>query len=811
MKSHPKSRSGLLLDAHSISRNQKEKHLLELTEDAFRDHVVRVIFERRGLKLLRDTCGADEEGKDSIFIGVDQLKRRLLYAIQTKRGNLNMASKAADNVVAAATQLRTALEANIYLSTTKEKVRPNHVILCASGKINNAARQHIVECIPDPRISFMDVNDIIHDIDELYPEFWYSIDAQKFPYLRKLMDDLLQSSDTIAISELGIEGKGYAPITDDSYVTLYLSRITAKTIKRRGEVIREPELEQIQVSALLKQRERRFLMTGEGGAGKTTALRRLGYELAQEGLRSGKMTELPIFMKISEIARLPQRLIEIAASVTARISPNGKAAFTVADAEQGMIVLLMDALDEIPAEDDKIAVLNKIDEFHREFPRCPIIITSRDYAFVHRIPLLQTYTRYNVISIDIKQASKIINRISKGRALPKEVATEMLRRLQDVHGMALNPLLVTVFLATSDFSKKDIPPNIAEIFKKFTELMLGRWDERKGLSQQYQVHVKDFLLGRLAFQMHRNNERVISINGCRTSMADELAKLGYEADLDVLFEEIVHRSGLLRVEDDQLEFRHHLIQEFFAGRGVPSTEFFKTVVADDWWRKPIVFYFGDKPSHHRELADLTRALDGQSPVDVYQAAITIGLAVQACYLSEITERVVLLDWVIKALADTRDDVVTFLTDKEGNPPLTAFILYYLFGRDSVACDFVTKVVEQVKSSSPEGSDLHDRRWFWRIIGLIEAGRFDLAEDAVRKFKPIDDRLLLAIHMSCFFISNLRISTNEQKKAAERICSRIEPKIIHLRDQVLKEFKGFLLEMRQGKVAALDCDSSPTTE
>jgi len=53
----------------SISRFRKERFLRSMTEDQFRDQVVRPLFLRKGLKDGRDLCGIDEEGKDCIFIG----------------------------------------------------------------------------------------------------------------------------------------------------------------------------------------------------------------------------------------------------------------------------------------------------------------------------------------------------------------------------------------------------------------------------------------------------------------------------------------------------------------------------------------------------------------------------------------------------------------------------------------------------------------------------------------------------------------------------------------------------------------------
>ena len=66
--------------------------------------------------------------------------------------------------------------------------------------------------------------------NEEYREFWYGIDASKFPYLRKLRNFLLKSSDTITLSELDIDKQVGAPVTDSMYVQLHLHRMIPERI-----------------------------------------------------------------------------------------------------------------------------------------------------------------------------------------------------------------------------------------------------------------------------------------------------------------------------------------------------------------------------------------------------------------------------------------------------------------------------------------------------------------------------------------------------------------------------------------------------
>src|SRR5262245_17652667 len=97
---------------------KKQKFLVDMTEDEFRDRVVRPFYILRGLEHGKDLCGPDEDGKDCYFFGKDVIRGKILYAVQTKRGDLKMSRIAKDNVVSAATQMKTAL------STTVRRLHP---------------------------------------------------------------------------------------------------------------------------------------------------------------------------------------------------------------------------------------------------------------------------------------------------------------------------------------------------------------------------------------------------------------------------------------------------------------------------------------------------------------------------------------------------------------------------------------------------------------------------------------------------------------------------------------------------------------
>ncbi|MFQ5999116.1 MAG: NACHT domain-containing protein, partial [Candidatus Bathyarchaeia archaeon] len=520
---------------------------------------------RRGLKDGRDVCGPLEKGKDAIFVAIDQLDMSDVYVVQTKRGNLNLARKASQNIVEAITQLKTALATKVIFISTREKKLPSKVVLCASGKINDSARQHILDQVDDPRIIFMDSDDLIPSIDEIYPELWFGIDAQILPYLRALKQHVEVSSESLPMAEVLPQEGMLGAATDKMFVSLRLWRPFLKLKRERGKVERVPEFEELPIIGILGKRARLVLILGEAGSGKSTSLKRLAYVLAEKAIQGHETLMIPVLLRASDLCRTGRlSLVEICANETKRLAGSSTPSFSIKELEAGQVVIFIDALDEIHDDSERVAVLRSVIDFHRLYPKCQIIVTSRDYAFVKDLEELSDFTEYRLSPINYRQAEQLVERLQKGKGLPVEMSKEIIRRLHQVHGMELNPLLVTVFVATTDYSRLDIPANITELFKKFTEMMLGRWDATKGLAHQYHAPLKDFILTKVAFEMHRREITSIGLTEFKSIVENELTSRGHKADVKQLLDEILNRSGLFRVIGETIDFRHLLLQEFFA-------------------------------------------------------------------------------------------------------------------------------------------------------------------------------------------------------------------------------------------------------
>jgi hypothetical protein len=808
MKINPSSQS--VAAVKRISLVVKKAFLAAMSEDDFRDRVVHPLFVEKGMEFGKDVCGIDEQGKDCYFWVQHPVVGRTLTVVQTKRGKLNLARKPKENVEEAATQMRTAIATKVSNPANGTEILPASAILVASGEINTAARQHITSKVNDGRLSFLDVDDIIPMIDDLMPEFWNGIDADKLPYLKNLRSDLVEQSETIDVSEIGINAGTPSPITDETFVQLYLHRYKTRLKKHNQERTEQLEIEEIKVQDLLTHRDSLFLMTGDAGAGKTTSLRRLAMIAIDRALDKPDSI-LPVCLSADMLTDPKDSVISIATAVTRSKSREDRAAFISADLEDGRVIFLIDGLDELPGEDERHAALESIKACHQKYPKSKIILTSRDYPFIHEVLEEYAFHRYQITPLSFRQAGRMIERLSKGKSLSSNETQEMLRRLENVHGLQLNPLLVTIFVATSDYARTDIPANITELFKKFTEIMLGRWHKSNALGQQFHQPLKDFILRRLAFRMHSEKRTSILLSECRALIEKELVERDHKTDFETLFHEVVYLSGLLRIEDDEVMFRHMMLQEFFAGRGIESAEFLADVVTDVWWTKALVFYFGENPDDRNALDALRSGVDKIIGGNQFQAAVAVGLACQACYLIRSEDKKDALRWVINLLAHVKAETVAHFAEEHGEYELLPILHYFIYGRDSVAGKIIREVADECwkeMASKESLTDDEETRLFWCIAGLIEARQLDAALEIIKKYNPKDDRLLLGLHLGAFYVQRIHIADKGDKKLAEKICKVIGPKVEHLHKKVIKEMKGVLIEVRGGRIKSIESDTQP---
>jgi len=792
----------------NIPLHQKVAHIQAFSEKEFRDRIIRPIFLRRKYRHGAELCGVSEAGKDCTFTTEDAFGEVVIHVVQTKVGNLNLGREPSKSVVQAIIQLRTAMQVPLIMLASKRKVYPTFAFLCTSGRINEQAQQYICSetGLTTANLRFLDVDNVVPIIDEEYPEFWAGIDSDRIPYLRDLSRILLEDSDAFGLSGLLTSNSGSSPISDAGWAPLRLNRPEVRLKKVNGKVERETRFEEIAADKLFeKLKQPQVAIFGEAGSGKSTILKRIAESLCKQLISGNSNQPIPVLLRAVWVSKSNNSLAIDATKQTEELTLSTSSAFTDLELQGGKVTLLIDGIDEIGVIQHRDNFDRKLDAFVSAYPLCPIVVTSRNYSFVRKMKSIESFSDYSVSPIGFKEVSKIIKNVGKGKALTPAKSKELLRQLETVHGFDLNPLLVTVFVATSDGNRRDIPANITELFSKFTETLLGRWDTSKGLSQQHESGIKDLLLQSIAYYMHGAKQTSIDSAEFRKRIKDEMESQGISGEKsDELCDEIL-RSGLLRDVGSKLEFRHLLLQEFFAGRAIPDRFRLKELVPHEWWRRSVVFHFGDNPKNDSGLLELCANTAQQNSEEKFNLAVTIGLAAQACYFIKTISKVEIFKWVIENLAENTIQCIGKLKDEKY--PMHTFLFMYLMARDSVAADCM-KLIEEFSPLWKDSSDpeVAEARQFWHLVGLMESG--NLGEDyaSVADFSPKHLEMILALQVGAFMIEHVRTSDSSSRQLASQLSRELAPKIAPLRAKFLAEFKSHILEIRAGRIVEIESSS-----
>ena len=302
------------------------------------------------------------------------------------------------------------------------------------------------------------------------------------------------------------------------------------------------------------------LLVGRPGSGKSTALARLLLQEAENALED-KQAKIPVLV---ELRYLPSEANE--SSVCDRILTfmhKHDPALDVDEAgikqllRQGRLLMLVDGVNELPSDRGRVMV-NQFRELYQK--TCPMIFTTRelsaggDLGIAKRLemqPLTEPQMQQFVMAYLPTQGEKLLRQLSG--------------RLRE---FGQTPLLLWMLCSLFQQSEQ-IPPNLGMVFRAFT---LGYGDSIK----QDVTLSKDSrawwgrLLQYLAFKMTCGEsltelQVAISRREAERFLVEFLrGKVEFADDCAVRWLEDLLKHHLIQISNDRIEFRHQLIQEYYA-------------------------------------------------------------------------------------------------------------------------------------------------------------------------------------------------------------------------------------------------------
>ena len=488
-----------------------------------------------------------------------------------------------------------------------------------------------------------------------------------------------------------------------------------------------------------------IFIEGDVGSGKSKLLRRLITEATVlENFNKTKV--IPLSTSYTELMEKHsgdlKKLIEQRVSVGIRQ--------LCRDSEY---LVLIDAFDERRMEISQADELNALFGQASKENRIRVVVTSRFLKGVERGDVLQPDVfRYELRQLSMQRTFEFIVKMCAKINVTDRIF-EDLKKSALFRNMPRSPMSAILLARLLNENQQEIPSNMTELYAKYSELILGRWDERKGLQSQKEYQALDNILMRLARQMIDDQRLFISVDEVKAVFKDYLDQRNLEIDADQLFNKMVDRCEIVLLDNNSetLGFKHRSFTEFFYAKSFIADQ---SLVVDSrvftvYWMNTFFFYLGLRKDCPRDLQAIFKMPTG-SELEEWLKIMSVSDYLLAAYTTpyQVVEEGVRN--VAVTAAELYRKIITQGSETyfSGLPRMHLLYLLQMFIRQGYSYPFFAKAIEdaalRIDDSSLEKETKAYALFFLNVayIDISEGETFDFMLSRIQKDLPVDLQLAL---------------------------------------------------------------------
>lgn len=361
-------------------------------------------------------------------------------------------------------------------------------------------------------------------------------------YLNKIIDEDGKNEISEVYTELS--AKEILPVT-------LKFRETESNIPREYEVLE------------LVEKEKKLIVSGESGSGKTTTLKWLSYILAKSYLE-GKNENVPLYIELNSYIG-EERFIKKSfdAYVAMKAKEKGIPEETLKTILKGKAIVLLDGFDLL-SPTDEFHPYDKISNFITDYNNCRFVISSRPGFFES---IKSNFKVSELEKLTDEKIETFINRYVSNEELANTLKDKILSN-QQLKSILSNPMMlyiaIKVAMGRKDKSHDLLPSNRSELYEDFIDTLFSHQEEKGKSLHAGRIQIENALTD-LYFKLQCRNEV-----SCKYSEALKFVKKSSE---DSMFKKIspqliledCFKLGIVNKNDNYVSYGiHQSFQEYFA-------------------------------------------------------------------------------------------------------------------------------------------------------------------------------------------------------------------------------------------------------
>lgn len=575
------------------------------------------LFKTKGFQDVRITHGNKEMGKDLVFNAIDPLTdEKKWYAVIVKN------KKATQNDFLPGNEIGNQI--NLCFNVPfKDNIGKEHsifqVFIIINGSISENAKVTI-----DTNFNNYKNYTLLWDYQKLEEEiskhikdsFLNNLTPPLTEFVNKQISLLSDISKTNSLLNLDMSD------INDIFINTQIS--ISKEIKKINDYIafsqndQKFEQEDWDSRAILNSKDN-FIIHGLPTSGKSLFLKNLGIKTLTKANGKPNAVFYIDLINCNDYEFCLQNYVDAQFSQITKGEP-----FNKEDYEK--VLILIDSIDFIQDNELRDRILASIDSFNNDnsYKNLQLLIATRSLEHIRSTQYLRDYKDTEILPFTFSQAHSLVKKIIPNNATKTNNFIKALKDNLLDSTLQRTPLALTlmaILYRDDKIDLRELPANIYELYNKFTDVYLDKWDHSKGITNLYQYEQTKNILSFIAIHFHKNNLNTISEYDLIEYLKQLRLSYNYDElnDIDKFVKYLKTKQGVFYFDDQQNAFMffNHYFQEFFSALSIEDEDeqILLENFYEDWWQNTLVFYCGKKP---RSFNFHNKLITEMIPYDVFQ-------------------------------------------------------------------------------------------------------------------------------------------------------------------------------------------------